>query len=114
MPKLTDFSTYADALRHFSGDALWDLFDGDRDHLNITHECIDRWAGDRVAIRIAFADGVDESLTFAALSEWAARFAHWLNANGVRKGDRVAIMLEPSLPYYAALFGAMKQGAVAW
>src|ERR1019366_4882757 len=113
MPKLTDFSTYADAQRHFSGEALWDLFDGDRDSLNITHECIDRWAGDRVAIRIAYADGSDQALTFAALSVWAARFAHWLNANGVQAGERVAIMLEPSLPYYAALFGAMKQGAVA-
>jgi acetyl-CoA synthetase len=113
MPKLTDFSTYADAQRHFSGEALWDLFDGDRDSLNITHECIDRWAGDRVAIRIAYADGSDESLTFTALSVWAARFAHWLNASGVQAGERVAIMLEPSLPHYAALFGAMKQGAVA-
>src|ERR1019366_9130524 len=113
MPKLTDFSTYADAQRHFSGAALWALFDGDRGSLNITHECIDRWAGGRVAIRIAYADGSDQALTFAALSAWAARFAHWLNANGVQAGERVAIMLEPSLPYYAALFGAMKQGAVA-
>ena len=53
------------------------------------------------------------SLTFAALSAWAARFAHWLTAKGVKPGDRVAIMLEPSLPFYAALFGTMKQGAVA-
>jgi len=115
MGPLTDYTTYADAQRHFSGAALWALFDGDRDRLNITHECIDRWAGDpsRVAIRIAYADGSDETLTFAALSEWAARFAHWLNASGVRPGDRVAIMLEPSLPFYAALFGTMKQGAVA-
>ena len=113
--QLTEYTSYADAQRHFSGAALWALFDGDRDRLNITHECIDRWAGDpsRVAIRIAYADGSDESLTFAALSEWAARFAHWLNADGVRPGDRVAIMLEPSLPFYAALFGTMKQGAVA-
>ena len=113
--KLTEFTTHADALRHFSGDALWALFDGDRDRLNITHECIDRWAGDksRVAIRVAYADGSGESLTFASLSGWAARFAHWLNTEGVRPGDRVAIMLEPSLPFYAALFGAMKHGAVA-
>ena len=31
----------------------------------------------------------------------------------MRRGDRVAIMLEPSLPFYAALFGTMKHGAVA-
>src|SRR5271169_4543649 len=99
MPKLTDDTTVAEAHRHFSGAALWALFDGDRDRLNITHECIDRWAGDpsRIAIRIAYADGSNESLTFALLAQSAARFAHWLAANGVRPGDRVAIMLEPSL-----------------
>jgi acetyl-CoA synthetase len=115
MRKLTEYTTYADAQRHFSGAALRALFDGDRDRLNITHECIDRWADDpsRIAIRVAYADGSDEILSFAALSEWASRFAHWLSAEGVRPGDRVAIMLEPSLPFYAALFGTMKQGAVA-
>jgi acetyl-CoA synthetase len=39
--------------------------------------------------------------------------AHFLRDHGVGKGDRVAIMLEPSLVFYAALFGAMKAGAVA-
>src|SRR6185312_1109815 len=73
------------------------------------------WAGDpsRVAIRIAYADGRDESLTFAMLSVWASRFAHWLTHQGVMAGDRVAIMLEPSLAFYAALFGTMKHGAIA-
>ena len=32
---------------------------------------------------------------------------------GRRAGDRVAIMLEPSLAFYAALFGTMKLGAIA-
>ncbi len=115
MADLTTYTSMADARRHFSGAALWELFDGDRDQLNITHECIDRWASDptRIAIRIAYADGAHETLTFAALSVWASRFAHWLTAEGVKPGDRVAIMLEPSLPFYTALFGAMKQGAVA-
>ena len=31
----------------------------------------------------------------------------------MRAGERVAIFLEPSLPFYLALFGAMKAGAVA-
>ena len=31
----------------------------------------------------------------------------------MRAGERVAIFLEPSLPFYVALFGAMKAGAVA-
>ena len=115
MTKLTDLTSYADAQRHFSSRALWDLFDGDRERLNIAHECIDRHAGDpaRVAVRIAHADGRDEILSFRELSIASSRFAHYLEASGIVAGDRVAIMLEPSLAFYAGLFGAMKMGAVA-
>lgn len=111
--RLTDFVSHADAHRHFSKLALWDLFDGDRDHLNLTHECLDRHVGKGRAVRIAFADGRDESYTFEELSRWASRFAHYLQRSGIKKGDRVAILLEPSLPFYVALFGSMKMGAVA-
>ena len=114
MPKLTDYTTYADAHRLFSTARLWELFDGNRESLNIGHECVDRYASPgRVALRIAHASGADETITFTDLSAWSSRFAHWLDATGVRPGDRVGIMLEPSLPFYAALFGAMKRGAVA-
>src|SRR5438105_8673103 len=114
MARLTAYTSYADAHRHFSSAALWELFDGDRRALNIAHECVDRWADTgHVAVRIAHADGRDEALTFAELSAWSSRFAHWLAARGVAPGDRVAIMLEPSLPFYAGLFGAIKRGAIA-
>ena len=113
--KLTDFTSYGDALREFSPARLWELFDGDRARLNIAHECIDRHAADpeRVAIWIAFADGRDERLTFRAIADLSGRFAHWLVDRGIGKGERVAIMLEPSLAFYAALFGTMKAGAIA-
>jgi acetyl-CoA synthetase len=114
MASLTDYTSYADAHRHVSPAALWALFDGDRESLNIAHECLDRHApSDRVAVRVAHADGRDETLTFRELSQWSSRFAHWLAARGIGPGDRVAIMLEPSLPFYAALFGAIKRGAIA-
>src|SRR5437899_2742035 len=114
MTRLTGYTTYADAHRYFSSAALWSLFDGDRESLNISHECIDRYAGSgRVAVRVAHADGHDEILSFHDLAEWSSRFAHWLTSRGVGRGDRVAIMLEPSLAFYAALFGAIKRGAIA-
>ncbi len=114
MARLTEYTSYADAHRRFSSAALWELFDGDRRALNIAHECLDRWADTgRVAVRVAHADGRDEAFTFAELSAWSGRFAHWLAARGVAPGDRVAIMLEPSLAFYAALFGAIKRGAIA-
>ena len=114
MPKLTDYTSYADAQRLFATARLWDLFDGNRERLNIGHECVDRHVTpDRVALRIAHAAGPDETIGFAELAAWSSRFAHWLAAEGVQPGDRVAIMLEPSLPFYAALFGTMKYGAIA-
>ncbi len=113
MVKLTDFVSYADAHRHFSKEALWDLFDGDHEHLNIAHECLDRHDRDRIAIRIAKGDGDAETFRFGDVSDWSGRVANWLVARGIAKGDRVAIMLEPSLEFYACLFGTMKAGAVA-
>lgn len=113
--KLTELTSYADAQNHFSQAGLWELFDGDRERLNITHECIDRHADDpaRVAVRIAHFEGHDEVLTFRDIADWSARFAHFLIEHGVEEADRVAIMLDPGLAYYAALFGCMKRGAIA-
>ena len=115
MPRLTEYTSYQDAQREFAPARLWELIDGDRARLSIAHECIDRHADDaqRLAIWVAHADGHDERLTFRAISELSARFAHWLAARGIGKGDRVAIMLEPSRTFYAAVFGAMKAGAIA-
>ena len=113
--KLTEYSTFADAQRHFSSAKLWELFDGTRERLNLAHECVDRHATDeqRVAVRIAHGDGRDETLTFHRLAALSSRFAHELRARGVEPGDRVAIMLEPSAAFYAGLFGAIKAGAIA-
>jgi len=113
--KLTDYTRHADAQAHADRDAPWALFDGDRDRLNIAHECISRHAdgSGRAAVRIAHADGRDEILTFDSIAAGAAQFAHWLDANGVHPGDRIAFMLEPSLPFYVCLFGAMQTGAIS-
>ncbi len=115
MPKLTDYTSYADAQAHAASAGLWELFDGDREHLNIAHECITRHAdgSGRAAVRIAHADGSDEILSFDQISAGAAQFAHWLDAQGIQKGDRIAFMLEPSLPFYVCLFGAMQTGAIS-
>jgi acetyl-CoA synthetase len=113
MVQLINITGYAQAHRHFSKDALWDLFDGDQAQLNIGHECVDRHEPERTAIRVVRDDGTYESATFGELSDWSNRFANWLITDGVQKGDRIAIMLEPSLTFYLSLYGAMKMGAVA-
>jgi len=113
--KLTSYTSYADAQAHADQEALWQLFDGDRENLNIAHECLARHAdgSGRAAVRVAHADGSDEILSFEGLAADTARCAHWLRDSGIGPGDRVAIMLQPSLLFYVALFGAMLSGAVS-
>lgn len=113
MTKLTEYISFADAQTHCSSEKLWELFDGNRERMNIAHECIDRHVGKGEAVIIVRATGNDESLTFRQISEASAQFAHHLVAQGIRPGDRVAVMLEPSLAFYVAIFGAMKAGAIA-
>lgn len=114
MQRLTDFTSYTDAQTHYAKEKLWDLFEGSRERFNISHECVDRHVhGDNVALRIAHADGRDEIITFEEISRRSSQIAHFLKSQGVSKGDRVAVMIEPSLPFYCAIFGAMKAGAVA-
>ena len=115
MAKLTELTSYADAQAFANSQALWDLFDGDRERLNIANECIVRHAdgSGRAAVRIAHADGTDEILSFDQIAAGSAQFAHWLVENGIKPGDRIAFMLEPSLPFYLSLFGAMLMGAIS-
>lgn len=114
MKLLTDCFSYADAQAHFSPERLWELFDGSRDAFNLAHECVDRHAATgRDALVVVHADGEDEVITYPELAADSSRFAHMLEASGVRPGDRVAIMLEPSRAFYTAMFGVIKTGAIA-
>src|SRR5438445_6782716 len=110
---LLEINDYPTALRAFQWKALWELVDGTAERLNLAHECVARHPRDAVALRIQKADGGREVHTFGALAAWSWRFAHWLEGQGVARGERVAIMLEPSLPFYGALFGAVRRGAIA-
>src|SRR5881409_1124468 len=110
---ILDVRRWPDVRETFSWDALWPLLDGDRARLNLAHECVDRHAGNGVALRLASADGRFLEHSFAELTAWSSRFANLLESDGIGAGERVAIMLEPSLAFYGALFGAVKRGAVA-
>ncbi|MEQ8495496.1 MAG: AMP-binding protein, partial [Gammaproteobacteria bacterium] len=65
------------------------------------------------AVSVKRADGGIEHYAFAELARRANQFAHWLDAHGVGAGERVAVVLEPGLAFYACLFGAIKRGAIA-
>ena len=83
---------------------------------NIGVDVCDRWAEkepDRLAILHVRPDGREEKVTYGWLRETSNRLANVLRAQGIARGDRIAILL-PQSPEVAAIHVAIyKLGAVA-
>lgn len=110
--KMYGYKTYEEAKANFQWSQAWELFDGDDQNFNITHECIDRHPAEEIAVKIKFEDGHAEQYNFGTISRRSGQFANALEAQGIHFGDRVAIMLDPSLDFYTSLFGTLKRGAI--
>lgn len=67
---------------------------------------------ERFGSRPAIVDG-DRSLTYGELGEAVNSLASFLVAQGVRRGDRVAILLPNSMEFAAAFFASASLGAVS-
>jgi acetyl-CoA synthetase len=82
---------------------------------NIAHACCGQWAGDRARNALHWEDesGATASYTFHEVQVAANRLSNALAALGVKRGDRVAIML-PQRPETAIAYIALFQmGAIA-
>jgi acetyl-CoA synthetase len=84
-------------------------------HFNIAQVCCGRWAqrqgaGERVAIR---AHGVGTTLSYAQLQHEANLLSNLLVALGVRRGDRVAIVMPQRFETAIAYVAVFQLGAVA-
>ncbi len=67
----------------------------------------------RPALRILDAvSGAETALTFADLSRRSDRVANYLRAQGVRRGDRLLLLLGNVVPLWETMLAAMKLGAV--
>ena len=53
-----------------------------------------------------------KEMTYRELEEASKAFAGWLQAKGLKKGDRVALMMPNLLQYPVALFGTLRAGCV--
>ena len=71
-----------------------------------------RFACSTYASRPAF-ESFGKTITFAETRQAAESFAGWLQAKGLKKGDRVALMMPNILAYPAALFGVLLGGFTA-
>lgn len=105
MPVISDYDKLRAAFR-------WRI----PDRYNIGVDCCDRWAAldpGRVAIVEAFADGRIGTFTYGDLRDRSNRLANALRAHGVKRGDRVAILLPQSHEVAVAHLAIYKLGAIA-
>ncbi len=84
--------------------------------LNLSHNCVDRHAKssrrDKVALLWEGEPGEIRKLTYGELHAEVQRFANVLKAQGVKKGDRVAIYMGMSPELAIALLACARIGAV--
>jgi long-chain acyl-CoA synthetase len=63
------------------------------------------------AERVAFVQ-MDTEISYRRLDELSRAFGAWLQHAGLKKGERIAIMLPNTLQYPVAMFGALRAGLV--
>ncbi len=63
----------------------------------------------RYATRPAF-ESFGKQLTYADLEKQSLAFTAWLQAQGLKKGDRVALMMPNVMAYPVAMFGVLRGG----
>jgi medium-chain acyl-CoA synthetase len=84
------------------------------DHFNFVRDVIHRWAADTPsATALLWTDGSrDIVLSFAELTDRAARVATVLSDAGVHRGDTVIILLNRELRWWEIMLGCIQLGAI--
>src|SRR5919204_2516552 len=85
------------------------------EHYNIAHACCGQWAADRTRFALYWEDesGASATYSFWDIQQAAHRLSNALGALGVKRGDRVALIL-PQRPETAIAYMAIFQmGAIA-
>jgi acetyl-CoA synthetase len=97
---------YATAYRDFK----WPKFE----RFNWALDYFDEIARDnaRPALWLVDEDAGETKLSFAQLSERSSRIANYLRGLGVRRGDRILLMLGNVVPLWECMLAAMKLGAI--
>jgi acetyl-CoA synthetase len=98
------FSSYEDAVAQHS----WNV----PERYNIAADVCDKHPAEKLAMIHEDFTGNVRRITWGELQALSNRFANVLEANGVNKGDRIAMLLPPTPETAAAFFGTWKVGAI--
>lgn len=103
---LTHRTDYDEACRTFVWPSLKDGFNWAIDWFDDIARDVNRPA------LIVFSDDGRESVTFDQMMRRSNRTARWLQANGVKKGDVVLLMLGNQVELWVSMLAIMKIGAI--
>jgi acetyl-CoA synthetase len=105
--------SYAQAIAAFRWqDVLDELGWAGRASVNLAETIVDRHPPGRRALVWIGAAGEERSLTYGELAAASSRFANVLARQGVRKGDRVAVLMPRVPETFAVILGTFKAGAI--
>ena len=85
------------------------------EYYNFGFEVIDKWAQERTKLALVSLDRSSEKAyyqTFYELSYLSNRFVNVLRGLGIRKGERVLVILESIPEWYAVMIGMFKLGVI--
>ena len=85
-----------------------------QDNENAALYFVDRHLEEGRADKVAFreADGLKRTLTYGQLAEESARFAGALERHGVRREERIAMIVRDQIEFPVVFWGAIKAGAI--
>lgn len=97
---------YADIVDHFE----WQR----PETFNFVTDVIDRWAqdGDKQAIYWVDDHGNETSYSYRQLSQRSKQLCSVLEANGVRRGDTLVLVLGRQLPWWETLTACLRMGVI--
>src|SRR3979411_3212548 len=104
---LIEAKTYDELYRNFG----WDI----PARFNMATACCDRYAdgSGRLALVYVDEDGATSRTSFDEVADMSRRFANVLKADGLERGDRVAVFLSQSLELPVAHLAAFRSGMIS-
>jgi acetyl-CoA synthetase len=103
----TEFSSYKDFCKNLRIKVP--------ENFNFAYDIIDEYARlepDRLALVWCNDEGEENSFTFADLKYWSEKTANYLKSLGIKKGDRVLLLLRRRYEFYFFVFALARIGAI--